>query len=404
MTARRHGRWGFAFAAIVAAALVLEACGGNPNEDVDADEFIRAAAPSALQGDDEAAPSADPDSGTDSDAGADSAEADADGAPPASASDDDELDVADDIVRRYLNDTYGYSLELICGPFCNANSSGIDRVGFFADTTQALINIAVRGVQPSATPDLAGLQEVWEAQTQANDSFTILSRQETTLASDGVTPALVIDWTIDRRATGGVQERWRSLIVQIGPIAYFINAGAVADAFADVEPVLRQSLDSFIGRPNPPSVPGAYTKWDFRFPYNVDSINGEVGTAAPTPSFDSGVFIQQSLNNQIELLLIWEAISEAIFDPDDALTEALTAGAGLQVDELERGDLTLENGVIGRFALATSTDGAGNTQEIGVFAWYCSDSGRSFVLQSFSSDDPRAQAQASLDGFRCAAP
>ena len=51
-----------------------------------------------------------------------------------------DLQLAEDIVRRYRNPTYGYSLELVCGPFCDINAGGVDRVGFTSDTEPALIN------------------------------------------------------------------------------------------------------------------------------------------------------------------------------------------------------------------------------------------------------------------------
>ncbi len=424
-TGRRH-RWSIVAAVLLMTALVAAACGSNPNESVEADQFIRAAVPSSAQSDagndDTDTTPADPTDGANDDAGPNGG-ADDDGELPPSLPDnqipadgttdpttngDGGLQLADDIVRRYLNSTYGYSLELVCGPFCNVITSGIDRVGFLSDAGTALINIVSQRADPTDDPDLAALEAVWLAETAGNQSFAIQSRQEITFLADGVSPALLLDWTIDRRATGGNEERWRSLIIQVGPIVYFINAGAIADSFADVEPFLQQSLDSFIGRSAPANVPGAYTTWDFVFPYNASSFNLElrqiVPNAQPDPNFDGGVFVQQSLDGPLEFILTWESIGEALFDADRALTDTLATVVGTQVDETERAEFSLNPDLVGRFALATSTDQQGQTQQVGVFAWYCADTGRSFVLQSFHAEDARLLAQPSLDGFLCSRP
>ena len=441
----RHRRGIWLGVAAIAAAALIAACGDNPNDDVEVDEFLREApsapadvapaaaapteaapteaapteadaseapeptdqpaAPEADQPDDQpeaAAPPADeePPANEEPATGADGADA----APPDSEPplDPDDIDLAEDIVRRYQNATYGYSLELICEPFCNVNSAGIDQVGFRSDTIRALITIAVRAADEENPPALAELEEIWRRERELDESFAILEREEIVLAADGVSPALILDWEFDRTSAGGVQERWRSLIVQVGPIAYFVNAGSIAESFTEVEPFFQQSLDSFLARRNPASAPGLYSKWEFVFPYNLDSFNGELGNPGRLPSFEAGLFFQQAGTGQTELVLAWDTVSEDVFDPEAALTEALAPPQDAQIEERERSDLTAGEDITGRFAIATLTDAEGVSSEVGVFVWYCRSRGRSFVLQSFSAENAQAQAQPSLDAFRCA--
>lgn len=391
---------------LLAAALIAAAClGGNPNENVDADEFFRPPGPTAAQVPDdsdsgpaeaEQAPSDDPEPAPDT--------PDEPSRPDTPATTGDGLELADDIVRRYLNAAYGYSLELVCGPFCNATSNALDRVGFLSEERDAVINIDVLRVDPDAPPRLQDLEAIWAARNVDNDSFAIVTREETVLPADGVSPALLFEWTIDRRAGGGFQERYKSLITVVGPIAYFLNAGGIADSFDGIESSLNQALNTFLARPNPPGLPGVFTRWGFSLAYNVDTISGEFGNRTPTPNFDSGVFVQQSNMGQVQILLIWESLSEVLFDPDIAIDDALAPPAGGQIVESgPRTDASVD-GAEARVALADSTDANGNTMRVVVYSWYCGDSGRSFVLQSFDLEDPVAQLATALADFRCAAP
>ena len=393
---------------LLAAALIAAAClGGNPNENVDADEFFRPPGPTAAQLPDETesdsqpaeaeqAPSDDPEPAPDTQ--------DEPSRPDTPATTGDDLELADDIVRRYLNAAYGYSLELVCSPFCNATSNALDRVGFLSDQRDAVINIDVVRVDPDEPPRLQDLEAIWAARNVDNDSFVIVTREETVLPADGVSPALLFEWTIDRRAGGGFQERYKSLITVVGPIAYFLNAGGIAESFDGIESSLNQALNTFLARPNPPGLPGVFTRWGFSLPYNVEAISGEFGNRTPTPNFDSGVFVQQSNVGQLQILLIWESLSEVLFDPDIAIDDALAAPAGGQVVESgPRTDASVD-GAEARVALADSTDANGNTTRVVVYSWYCGDSGRSFVLQSFDLVDPVAQLATALADFRCAAP
>ena len=392
-------------AVLALAALIAAACGGVSNDDLEADEFIRPPARGVADLD---APAQDaPDDGADADAVDQS-----DGpvtpdnlAPTPSSTDggsDDtgDLQLAEDIVRRYRNPTYGYSLELVCGPFCDINAGGVDRVGFTSDTEPALINIATRTVAAGASLD--DLQLVWQQSILLDTTPSILARQEVRLASDGVTPALIIDWEIDRRATGGSQERWRSLITQVGPIAYFINAGALGEFFDGIELFLQQSLNSFLALPNPDSLPGFYTRFDFALAYDVDGFVGELPLSgvANRPTADGGRFFHQDADGGLEYILTWESLSQAIYDADAAIdAEALPPG-GVTIVEDDRSDFQLTDAIPGRVAGFTAADAAGAIIPVRVFSWYCEEGGRSFTLQSLSD----AERPAVLDGFTCVAP
>lgn len=405
MTKAYRRWWAIVGLGFLAIAMLALACSGNPNEDVEADEFFRPAAAnvqSAAGDDGESRPGpADDDPAGDAPAGdGDTTSSDPDTPAP---TDDDEIDLAEDIVRRYLNGAYGYSLELVCGPFCNATSNALDRVGFLSDDRSTLINIEVVRADAEAPLTLAELEELWHERNETNESFMVLNRVETTLASDGVSPALLFEWTVDRRATGGFEEHYKSLLTQVGPIAYLINAGGIGENFETMEPFLDQALDSFLARPNPPAVPGEFSRWDFLLPYDAEAFTGEFGNRTPTASFDSGIFLQQAATGPPQLLLIWDSISQSLFDADETLDEVLLPGGGFELTVDERGDTEVD-GQPARFAVATSTDTTGNATRTVAYAWYCEDSGRSFVLQSFDPADPVPRATAALDGFRCTAP
>ena len=373
----------------------------NSNVDVDADAFIRAGLAGVRtprdSAPDAAAPAAD-----------EEPPADQESAPPSetgAAGGGDEIDLADDIVRRYRNDTYNYSLELVCSPFCNPLSVGVDFVGFFSESGLALIRVEV--VDPEGlglAPGLEALEARWRDDRDVNDTFQVVRRQEGVLGSDGRTSALHLTWEIDRRAADGFQERFHSLIVQVGPLAYFVEAGAVFEEFDGVEPSLLRALDSFIASPNPPSRPGLYGKFDFVFPYAVGAVIGELGNPGASPTFQSGVFLQQSDSGETELFLIWDSLPVEFFDPELSVTDIIASAGAQFLEEVDRGDLLLSDGVTGHFGLVLVQDPDGGQEQVGVFAWYCADTERSFVLQSFSRTDARAVAQPSLDGFRCAQP
>lgn len=385
-------------AALLAAAALLVACGGNPNDDIETEEFFRSASPAET----EPAPPAETPAAP---------EEDAPPAPPAEATDevapppDAAAAESDEIVRRYLNDTYGFSLELVCPPFCDATSNGVDRVSFLSDDSGAIVDVSV--INPEAlqlSPGLTSLQAEWEQRRNASPTFAILNQEEVALPSDGATPALLIDWLVDQRAGGGSLLQFQTLIVQVGPLGYFIDTGVADEQPSDVQDALVRARNTFIARTNPASLPGLYTKWGFVLPYNPASVTQELGN--PTATFDLGIFEQRALDSLPERFLTWESVSADLFAPDQAITDVATGlqDGGVQVTENERGDLALPDLAGGRFTINAVTFPNGLSGQLGIFAWYCRDSGRSFVLQSFSREDARAIAQTSLDGFRCSAP
>lgn len=402
---------------LIVGSLLAAACSVS-NEAVESDEFFRPPAAASAAGDagqasadDDAAQSAtqsdsredsqdDAQSGdaADGDAADQAADAPADdGAAEDAADDDGGLELADDIVRRYRSPTYGYSLDLVCGPFCDINPGGIDLVIFRSETDPTAINVTTRAVAADATLD--DLQAVWQAETVGDREPTILARQEVSLATDGVTPALIIDWEVDRRATGGVVERWRSLVTQVGPIAYFVNAGAIDDAFADLEPVLQQTLDSFLAVPEPGSLPGDYTRFGFGVAYDVSGFVGELPLAgvANQPTADGGRFFAQNAEGVLQYILTWESLSQAIYNADTAIDAGAQPPGAVSSVEDSRADFQLSDAISGRVGIFTAADAAGNSIPVRVFSWYCEEGGRSFTLQSISEDERPAV----LDGFRC---
>ena len=290
---------------------------------------------------------------------------------------------------------------MVCGPFCDINPGGIDLVIFRSETDPTAINVTTQAAAEGATLD--DLQAAWQADMMGERQPNILGRQEVSLVADPATPALVVDWEVDRRATGGVLERWRSLITRVGPIAYFVNVGAIDDAFADLEPVLQQTLDSFLALPEPDSLPGEYTRFGFGLTYDTSGFVGELPLAGvanqPTrrrwpllpPGRQRGLAVHPHLG---------VAQPRAIYNADAAIdADSQPPGAVSSVEE-SRADFQLTDTISGRVGAFTAADAAGNDVDVRVFSWYCEEGGRSFTLQSISGDERPAV----LDGFRCLEP
>ena len=169
------------FAAVAAmllalAALLTSACGGNPNEHVEANELFRPAAAGAEQSASEAdaqsqqqaadaQAQAEQQAQQGQQAGQQQSASQQQSDSQAQESDDDPDQQqaaappprADDLLRRYINPSYGYSLELICPPFCDPSSNGIDRAAFLAESGRALLGCHdhCRGPRRSARRSLA---------------------------------------------------------------------------------------------------------------------------------------------------------------------------------------------------------------------------------------------------------
>ena len=393
MRSHPHRRAWAALAFLTLTALIAAACSVS-NDDIDANEFIRPPAPglAGIDDRDTPAPGSAPQGVV-----PEPATPVTPSTPDGPIGDTDDLDLAEDIVRRYRNPTYEYSLELVCPPFCDVNPGGIDRVRFDSDTQPASLTIAVRPA--GEAPTLARLEGVWLESVLLGSVPTILDRREVPLPFDGQTPALLIDWEVDTRATGGSQARWRSLLTVVGPIAYFINAGSVVDSFDALEQDLQQALDSFLALPDPPNQPGAYTRFGFSIDYNVDDLIAEAGVPAlvgTRPTADLGTFILQPRGGT-SLILTWEALSEAIYDADAAIDAEARPPGAVSVEETLRVAFDLSDDIQGRVAAFSAADAAGNTVPLRVFSWYCLQGGRAFTLQSLSE----VERPDLLDNFRC---
>ncbi len=378
----RRGRIG-SLALLPGLALLAAACGGNPNADVDADEFIRPPAAGAATATDTTRPGASPDGASPGTAAATAAATNA--------------DAAEDIVRRYLSDVYGYSLELVCGPFCDtAQTQGeLDRVGVLAETQDAIITIRV---VDAGAATLTDLQTLWEQERRSNATFSIQDQQDTVLPSDGVAPARILNWQIDQRATGGSILRYRTLITRVGPLAYFLDTGAVAEVFEEMEPYLQRALETFIAAPAPEHRPGLYDRWGFAFPYNADRATRELGFGAPAASVLAGVLEQRTLDGVLEQRLIWDTVSADLFDAAQTVEDSV--GELPEGTDVTRQQLALTDGTPVTAAVFQGP-ALGADIELGVFAWYCADGGRSFILQAFAADDVLAFVQPGLRNFRC---
>lgn len=397
------------------AALLAAACGGNPNEHVEADEYFRPSAPGSAQQQaaqetttdaqqqdqqqqqtqqqtTQAAPQADEDEQTG---------VDAQTAPQEQSADQDTLEEqqaappprADDVLRRYLNPSYGYSLDLICPPFCDPSSNGIDRATFLADTGRALLEVRVSEIVPADQ-----LDDFWRESLGVPDFVETPEREQIEITLLGV-PAWRYEWLEDRRATGGFQVRWQVLYIELGGLLYLLRGGAVLEDYEDALPALTRAFDSFIAPPDAQAAPGRYARFEFLFDYGPSYITLEYGLPTDNPAtFDAGLVVLQS-PTALNAVLVWDSIGEAFYDPDVAIERSLldTLGAEPQSDYR---DGRAVDGRESRLALSQTALGEGMVL-IASFAWYCPESGREFVLHMLDSEDPEAAADTLLDGFRC---
>lgn len=411
-----------AVAALVIAALgclFATACGSNPNENVQANEYFRPAAEQeqqaaaqsqqeAQQGQQAAAQVEDQQQQAQQQSQQAATEEDEqtqEQAEPAAEqetteqqSDDDAdapsapgIETADNIIRRYASPTYGYSIELICSPFCEASSNGIDRVTFLSETGRALI--AVHAVADSGQDPEILLREVLDLP----DGIEIVSRDAATMMTGEAAERIV--WEEDRRATGGFLVRWQAYVTVVDEIAFVIRAGAVADDYDAVEPALERALATFILPQEVNAEPGVYNRFGFSVNYSTDDFAQEFGqpTINP-PNDDSGIFVLQS-ETALRAVLIWQAIGQAFYDGDTALERTLNEALGMSgLFDLRDGDAV--DGQPSRTGLMQTQLGEGTVQ-IRSYAWYCVDGGREFVLHVLDPDDPESIALPLLDSFRC---
>lgn len=403
-----------ALSLLVLAAVALAACAENPNEHVQSNEFFRPAAPtqqqqSAAQTDQQASRSddqAEQQDAAEEDASdpaqqqaqsseQESQEAEADRDDDSQQADQEERDVtpletAEDIIRRYTNPTYGYSIELICSPFCAPTSNGIDRVTFGSETGRALI-----GVDVYADDDSDSEAFIRSRLDLENIEFSSIEPTTTITGEE----AERFNWEEDRRATGGFQVRWHAILVRAHDLAILLRAGAVMEDYEAVSDALERAIGSFFLPSEITARPGRYERFDFVFDYDTADIVQEFGQPTDNPpSEQAGIFVLQT-TTALKAVLTWQVLGEAFYDGDTAITQSL------------RDSLGIEN--VTGFADASPVDGqptrTGETETpfgegvmmIRSFAWYCSDSGREFVIHVLDQEDPESVALPLIEGFRC---
>ena len=417
-------RWKTAIAASSLVLLsVIVACGSSPSEHVQSNEFFRPAAEGQQQ-----SAAADADQGQQSQSEArtqegqseqteqsgsdqqqssqdtdqtDSTEnqqqsADDQSQPERddsrqSENDDAPIETSDDIIRRYSNPSYGYSFELICSPFCDANSNGVDRVSFLSETGRALIGVDVH------LDDGSDSDALLRSTLGLTDTVEFTAREETTTVTGE--PAERFDWDEDRRATGGFQVRWHALLVPIEDIVIVFRAGAVLEDYEDVAPALERALGSFILPLEITARPGRYERFDFVIAYDTEDVSQEFGqpTSNP-PSDEAGIFVLQS-STALKAVLTWQVLGEAFYDGDTAIQQSLSDSLGIE-SVTGLADWGEVDGQAARTGETETQFGEG-VMKIRSFAWYCREGGREFALHVLDQDDPESVALPLIESFRC---
>lgn len=405
--------------AILAVALV--ACAESPNEHVQSDEFFRPAAPTQQQesvaqtdqqgsqaddqaeeqdaGEEDASDAAQRQSQSDGQesqqAGQESQEAEADSSDDSQQSDQDERDVsplqtAEDVIRRYTNPTYGYSLELICSPFCAPTSTGVDRVSFGSETGRALI-----GVDVYADDDSDSEAFIRSRLNLENIEFSSIEPTTTITGEE----AERFNWEEDRRATGGFQVRWHAVLVRVHDLAILLRAGAVIEDYESVSHALERAIGSFFLPIEITARPGRYERFDFVLDYDTADVVQEFGQPTDNPpSEQAGIFVLQT-TTALKAVLTWQVLGEAFYDGDTAIAQSLRDSLGIENVTGFR-DASPVDGRPTRTGETEAPFGEG-VMMIRSFAWYCTDSGREFVIHVLDQEDPESVALPLIEGFRC---
>ena len=423
-------RWKTAFAASLLVLLsVIVACGSSPNEHVQSNELFRppaegqqeSAAADAGQGQqsqseaqtqagqneqaeqtEQAEQSGSDQQQSSQDTGqTDSTENQQQSADDQSQPERDErgpaevdaapIETSDDIIRRYSNPSYGYSFELICSPFCDANSNGVDRVSFLSETGRALIGVDV------LLDDGSDMEALLRSTLGLTDTVEFTAREETTTVTGE--PAERFDWDEDRRATGGFQVRWHALMVPFEGVVIVFRAGAVLEDYEDVAPALERALGSFILPLELTARPGRYERFDFVIAYDTEDISQEFGQPTNNPPSDeAGVFVLQS-STALKAVLTWQVLGEAFYDGDTAIQQSLSDSLGIE-SVTGLADWGEVDGQAARTGETETQFGEG-VMKIRSFAWYCREGGREFALHVLDQDDPESVALPLIESFRC---
>lgn len=408
--------WKFAFglAVLMVTGLVV-ACGSNPNEHVQSNEYFRPSAADQqqqvaadsqeddqqqsqrsqreeqIQDDQQQAAS---ESRSDQQSGGDEQAADQSDQADDQAQDEQDaapLETSEDVVRRYASPTYGYSLELICSPFCDASSTGIDRVMFRSETGRALISIEVY------EDDGTESAEFLRSALALGDNVEFTEFEETSTITGE--PAERFGWEEDRRATGGFHIRWHAMLIRVDDLAIVLRAGSVMEDYDGVLFALERAMESFILPLEIEGRPGLYERFDFTISYDTADFAQEFGqpTNAP-PSDEAGIFVLQT-TNALKAVLTWQLLGEAFYDGDTAISQSLRDALGIENVSGFR-DAADVDGTPARTGETETQFGEG-TMKIRSFAWYCRDSGREFVLHVLDPDDPESVALPLIESFRC---
>ena len=393
---------------------VVVACGSSPNEHVQSNELFRPpaegdqqsaadaadrgqqtqerASEESAQDQSQSAQETDQTESTDDQQqSADDRNQQEDDGAQSPADDDGPLETSEDIVRRYSNPSYGYSFELICSPFCNPNSNGIDRVSFVSETGRALIGVDV------VLDDGSDSETLLRSALSLPDNVEFSLREETTTVTGE--PAVRFDWEEDRRATGGFQVRWHALFVPVQEVIMILRAGAVLENYDGVAPALERALASFILPLELTARPGRYDRFNFVIAYDIADVTQEFGQPTNNPpSEEAGVFVLQS-SSALKAVLTWQVLGEAFYDGDTAIQQSLRDALGIE----NIAGLTDGGEVDGQPARTgeTETQFGEGVMKIQSYAWYCRAGGREFALHVLDPDDPESVALPLIESFRC---
>ena len=398
-------------------ALLIAGCGSNPNEHVQSNELFRPAADTeandqAAAQTEQQAQQADQDAAAQDEQSEDTPQQ----AQPAQQEDapqeqqqagqdqqDDEsqsatqadapIETSEDVIRRYTNPSYGYSFELICSPFCDPNSNGIDRVSFLSETGRALIGVDV------VEDDGSDSATLLRTSLALADNLEFDSVEATTTVTGE--SAERFNWEEDRRATGGFQVRWHVLLVRVHDVAIMLRAGAVLEDYDGVASALERALSSFILPLELTARPGRYNRFDFVIDYDTTDVSQEFGQPTNNPpSAESGIFVLQT-TNALKAVLTWQVLGEAFYDGDTAIQQSLGDSLGIEnITELrDWGEVDGQPARTGE----TETQFGEGTMKIQSFAWYCRAGGREFALHVLDPDDPESVALPLIESFRCSA-
>lgn len=387
--------------------LAAAACASNPNVNVESDEYFRPPAPESAsvapsreasgEGQSGEAPAADETAESQSQQDAAAGESGGTGADAGQEGEEAQADApqAEDIVRRYRSPVYGYSFELVCPPFCDATSNGVDEVGFGSTTHRTLVAVSVYEPPASAEGDAA--EALLRRAGQVPDAVDMSADREAYDVA-GFTGE-VFNWEDDRRAIGGLLVRWRALVVPAGGLYYVVRAGAVSEDWDAVAVALDRAMRTFTAPPEALAQPGLYNRFGFEVAYDVANRPQEYGQPASNPATDAGGAFVLADDSAVFAVLAWEEIGQAFFDAERAIERTLSDLLGIELGTGAR-EADEVDGQAAATTITVTQIGADQVQ-VASWAWYCPAGGREFALHVIDADDPRALAADLLGSFRC---